>query len=115
MTKGCAGLWIRTSNRGYVVNVCANGTVELHLLADDPPSADSRLAHVSPPMNLKQVVLGLMARGSSLTVFVDGQQQANVADATIQTGKVGLGGFGLEPDFTVDATITGFRVWSAGS
>jgi Hsp70 protein len=113
VAKGCGGMWIRTGNKGYFIAVCANGTVELHKLAIDAPGTDSRLSQIRPSMNPQRVVLGLLARGSTLTVFVDGREQGAVTDGTIASGRVAIGGFAPHPDDALDATIVRFRAWSA--
>ena len=113
VTKGCGGMWIRTGHTGYFIAVCANGTVELHKLATDAPGTDSRISQIRPPMNPKRVVLALVARSGTLTVFVDGREQGAWTDGTIASGRVGIGGFAPHPDNVLDATITQFRAWSA--
>jgi hypothetical protein len=111
VTKGCGGMWIRTGFRGYFVSVCANGTVELHKLATDAPGTGSRMSQIRPPMDPKKVVLGLLVRGTTLTVYVDGREQGSMTDDTIPNGRVGIGGFAPHPDDALDATITRFRAW----
>ncbi len=113
VTKGCGGMWIRTGARGYFVSVCANGTVELHKLAADAPGTDSRISQIRPPMDPRRVVLALLARGSTLTVFVDGREQGALTDSSIPSGRVGIGGFAPHPDDVLDATVTRFRAWTA--
>ncbi len=113
VTAGCGGMWVRTGTRGYFVAVCANGTVELHKLATDAPGTGSRMSQIRPPMDPKKVVLGLLARGSILTVFVDGREQGALTDRTIPSGRVAIGGFAPRPENLLDATITRFRAWSA--
>jgi hypothetical protein len=115
VTKGCGGMWIRTGAKGYFVAVCADGTVELHRLSAEAPGGDSRLSRIHPTLNPKKVVLGLMARGSVLTVYVDGREQGKLSDDTNTSGHVGIGGFAPHPDDALDASITRFRVWSAGN
>jgi Hsp70 protein len=114
VTKGCGGMWIRTGTRGYFIAVCANGTVELHKLATDAPGTGSRMSQIRPPMNPTKVVLALLARGTTLTVFVDGREQGSLTDSTITSGRVAVGGFAPHPEDVLDATITRFRAWSAG-
>jgi hypothetical protein len=113
VAKGCGGMWIRTGTKGYFVSVCANGTVELHKLATDAPGTDSRMSQIRPPMSPQKVVLGLLARGTTLTVFVDGREQGTLTDSSIPTGRVAIGGFAPHPEDALDATITRFRAWSA--
>jgi len=115
VTKGCGGMWLRTGAKGYFVAVCADGTVELHRLSADAPGGDTRMTQIHPALNPKKVVLGLMARGNLLTVYVDGREQGRMTDDTNKNGHVGIGGFAPHPDDRLDATITRFRVWTAGN
>ncbi len=115
VTKGCGGMWLRTGAKGYFVAVCADGTVELHRLSADAPGGDTRLTQIHPTLNPKKVVLGLLAEGNLLRVYVDGREQGRMTDDTNKTGHVGIGGFAPHPDDALDATITRFRVWSADS
>ena len=107
VTKGCGGMWIRTGTKGYFISVCANGTVELHKLATDAPGTDSRMSQIRPPMNPQKVVLGLLARGTTLTVFVDGREQGTLTDSSIPTGRVAIGGFAPHPEDALDAPSLG--------
>jgi hypothetical protein len=70
---------------------------------------------IRPPLDAKRVVLGLMARGSKLTVFIDGREQGSLTDSSIPSGRVGIGGFAPHPNDALDATITRFRAWTAGA
>jgi len=115
VAKGCGGMWIRTGTRGYFIAVCANGTVELHKLATDAPGTGSRMSQIRPPMDPNKVVLGLLARGTTLTVFVDGREQGTLTDSSITAGRVAIGGFAPQPEDVLDATITRFRAWSASN
>lgn len=113
VTTGCAGMWARTGARGYFLAVCAGGRVELHELADDPPSDTTRIGGPwRPDFNPERVVVGLLAESTSLMVVVDGEPLQIVLDDTIGNGRVGVGGFAPHPTDAMDATITGFRVWT---
>jgi hypothetical protein len=115
LVEGCPAMWARTGTQGYFVEVCADGTVELHKLGKDPQAADAtRIGTWKPRFNINKVVLGLTVIGTSLTVFVDGIRQGTVDDASIASGHIGVGGFA--PIKLMDATITRFRAWRpAGS
>jgi len=116
MVKGCGGMWMRTGAVGYFVAVCADGTVTLHRLADDPPSIETQLGpYWRPGFTKERVIVGLLAQGSTLTLYIDGVAQTSVTDDTIPKGRLGVGGFGPHPDDRVDATITRFRVWQPGA
>jgi hypothetical protein len=114
VTAGCGGLWIRTGSKGYFVMVCADRTLEVHKLADAAPGPDSRLSQSRPTFDPLKVVVGLLAQGSKLTVYVDGRSQSTANDSSvIASGRVGMGGFAPHPGNKLDATITRFRAWSA--
>jgi hypothetical protein len=111
LTRGCAALWMRTSNVGYLAMACANGAVELHELGNRPPGPASRRAVWRPAFDPANVVVGLLAQGSRLTVYVDGVKAGTVDDGSIGVGRVGVGGFA--PTGGLDATVTDFRAWRA--
>lgn len=113
VTVGCAGMWMRTGSMGYFVAVCADGAVHLHRLVNDPPADDTRIGGPwRPGFDPKKVVVGLLAQGSELTVYVDGEGQPVVQDGVIKSGRVGMGGFAPHPENMMDATISRFRAWT---
>lgn len=108
---GCAGMWMRTSATGYFLSTCADGTVSLYRLADLDPGSDNRLAQWRPTFNTNDVVVGLRAQKSTLTVFVNGEPMGNgVSDETIKSGRLAVGGFAPNAQ-GVDATILQYRAW----
>jgi len=111
LTRGCGALWMRTGNVGYLAMACADGTVELHELGGHPPGSASRRAAWRRGFDPGNVVLGLLAQGSRLTVFVDGVKAGTVEDTSIASGRLGVGGFA--PPGGLDATVTDFRAWRA--
>jgi hypothetical protein len=110
VSAGCGGMWMRTGARGYFLAVCADGTVALHVLGDDPPSAATLKR--SWPARQAPAVVGLLARGSELTVYVDGEPLEIVLDESIGSGRLGVGGFAPSPANKMDATISRFRAWT---
>jgi hypothetical protein len=113
VAQGCGGMWMRTGTTGYFVAVCADGTVHLHRLVNDPPADDTRLGGPwKPGFDPGNVVVGLLAEGGELTVYVDGEGQQLVRDSVIGSGRVGIGGFAPHPGNAMDATITRFRAWT---
>jgi hypothetical protein len=111
VVTGCGGMWVRTGTRGYFVAVCADGTVQLHKLADDPPSDETMIGGPwRPGFDVHKVVVGLIAQDAGLMVVVDGERQPIVLDDSISSGRVGVGGFA--PGNAVDTTISRFRVWT---
>ena len=115
--KGCGGMWPRTGHEGYFVSVCADGTVTLYRLGDDPPSDATRIGgpwKAADPLN---VVVGVLTTGVNpvqLTVYVDRAyhtvEQSTATGTPLRTGRVAVGGFA--PDNAVDVTIKQYRVWT---
>ena len=109
--RGCAGMWMRTGTKGYFLAVCADRSVELHMLHLTDPDSNTRLAQWKPAFDPAHVVAGLMADGQSLTVYIDGTPLAPaVTDGTIGTGRLSIGGFAPDGD-GLDATFTQYRAW----
>jgi actin-like ATPase involved in cell morphogenesis len=120
VAKGCGGMWLRTGREGYFVAVCADGTVKLHRLGDDPPSDATLIGGPWSGADPSKVVVGFVAQGVGpvdLIVYIDGVEKLTViptgsAGTPLRTGRVGVGGFGPHPVDAVDAIITEFRVWT---
>jgi len=110
VSAGCAGMWMRTGTVGYFVGVCADGSIELHGLANLPPSDETRL-RAWRGYDTTNVVVALLAQGNRLTLIADGTVIGTVSDDGIKRGRVGIGGFAPHPDDELDATITDFRAW----
>jgi hypothetical protein len=78
------------------------------------PDSNTRLARWQPTFDPAHVVVGLMADGQSLTVYIDGNAlDPAVTDGTIGTGRLSLGGFAPDAE-GVDATFTRYRAWLPG-
>jgi hypothetical protein len=113
IVKGCAGMWVRTGSRGYFLAVCHDKSLRLHKLGNDPAGEQNLLVKYTPGFDPKKVVVGLLARGTVLTVYVDGQQmKPSASDGDIKSGRVGVGGFAPAPENSMDATIIQFRAWA---
>jgi hypothetical protein len=117
--QGCGGMWLRTGHEGYFVAVCADGTVTLYRLGDDPPSDSTRIGGPWKAADPKNVVVAVLATGLNpvrLTVYVDRAQetveQSSATGTPLRTGRVGIGGFAPHPVDAVDVTITQYRVWT---
>jgi actin-like ATPase involved in cell morphogenesis len=125
VTKGCGGMWLRTGHEGYFLAVCADRTIGLHRLADDPPTTATLIGGPWRAKDPTNVVVGFLAQGVNpvnLSVYVDGAppetvtQTATATDTPLRTGRVGVGAFGPHPVDAADVTITQFRAWApAGS
>jgi actin-like ATPase involved in cell morphogenesis len=111
LTRGCAALWMRTSSVGYLAMACADGAVELHELGNRAPGPASRRAAWRPGFDPGNVVMGLLAQGARLTVYVNGVKAGTVEDSSIAFGRLGVGGFA--PAGGLDATVMDFRAWRA--
>jgi actin-like ATPase involved in cell morphogenesis len=112
--RGCAGMWMRTGTMGYFLAICADRSVELHMLHLTDPDSNTRLARWQPTFDPAHVVAGLMADGQNMTVYIDGNALAPaVTDGTIGTGRLSLGGFAPGAE-GVDATFTQYRAWLPG-
>jgi len=116
IVKGCAGMWVRTGSKGYFLAVCHDKSIRLHKLFDAPASEQNLLVKYTPTFDPKKVVVGLLVRGTTLTVYVDGQAlKPTPSDAEIKSGRVGVGGFAPAPENSMDATIIQFRAWAPPS
>jgi hypothetical protein len=109
VNSGCAGLWTRTGATGYMLAVCSDN-VDLHRLGDDPPSPNNSLGDwaIKGP---QPHVVGLLAVGATLTVYVDGQRVASVTDDTIHKGKENAGAITGNGQ-TADVIIKDFWVYA---
>jgi hypothetical protein len=115
--RGCGGMWLRTGHEGYFVSVCADGTVTLYRLGDNPPSDANRIGGPWKAADPKNVVVGFIVTQVDpvlLTVYVDRAQetvaQTSATGTPLRTGRVGIGGFA--PADAVDVTIKQYRVWT---
>jgi hypothetical protein len=110
VSKGCAGMWMRTGTRGYFLAICADGVVQLHELSETDPNEGTTLRSWRPDFKAERVVVGLLAVGPELTAIIDGVAQEAVADASLAFGRVAMGGFAPGAE-GLDATFTRFRAW----
>jgi Hsp70 protein len=110
IVAGCAGMWVRTGTRGYLLATCRDGTIRLHELGNTPVADVNRLIGFTPSFDPGHVVVGLLVRGSNFTVYVDGKAQQTVSNDDIRSGRIGIGGFA--PEQSVDATFTRYRAWA---
>jgi hypothetical protein len=117
--RGCGGMWLRTGHEGYFVSVCADSTVTLYRLGDDPPSDATRIGGPWKAADPRNVVVGFIVTQVDpvlLTVYVDRvretAEQTSSTGTPLRTGRVGIGGFAPHPDDAVDVTIKQYRVWT---
>lgn len=110
ITAGCAGIWVRTGTRGYLLAVCRDGTLRLHELGDSPASDANLLKKFTPQFDPARVVVGLLVRDTAFTIYVDGRELQTVTNGDIRSGRVGIGG--VAPEGVLDVTITNFRAWA---
>jgi hypothetical protein len=109
VTKGCGGLWVRTSNRGYFLAICKD-VIRLHQLGDTPPGDNNLLKEFTPKFDPAKVVVGLLVQGPVFTLYVDGQPLRPVSNDAIAKGHVGVGGF--PPGDELDVTLSQYRAWA---
>jgi hypothetical protein len=111
LTSGCGGLWVRTGSKGYVLMICKN-RAELHLLVNDPPNAASRLDQVTFDTPVTgQVVVGLMAQGTTVTGYISGQAMLSAQSDVVKHGKVNAGAMADNAN-PADVTFEDFRVFT---
>ncbi|MEV6928047.1 Hsp70 family protein [Dactylosporangium sp. NPDC051485] len=109
---GCAGLWLRTGDKGYTLGYCADGHVRLYRLANKAPGPDSLLKDWTIQASGDPYV-AFKVQGDQLDVYVNGVHLGPVQDSVIPTGKVDLGAFSLT-DQTADASFTQVRLFMPG-
>ncbi len=111
LTSGCGGIWVRTGSKGYVLMICKN-RAELHLLVNDPPSAASRLDQVTfdTPVTC-QVVVALLAQGTTLTGYISGQAMLSSQNDVVKHGRVNAGAM-KDNTNPADVTFVDFRVFT---
>ncbi|GAA2327666.1 hypothetical protein GCM10010170_003630 [Dactylosporangium salmoneum] len=107
--NGCAGLWLRTGDKGYTLGYCADGHVRLYRLANKAPGPDSLLKDWAIQASGDPYV-AFKIQGDQLDVYVNGVHFGPVKDSVIPTGKVNLGAFSLTEQ-TADATFTQVRLF----
>jgi Hsp70 protein len=108
VTDGCAGIWLRTGDvHGYFVDVCRHA-IGLYFLTDSDPSVNNRLAHWSGPAGA--TTLGVLARGSRISVYSGGDKLGTVRDSTIRSGRLALGVFAGSGN-TADVLFSSFKAW----
>ncbi|MGI5237009.1 Hsp70 family protein [Dactylosporangium sp. CA-139066] len=109
---GCAGMWLRTGDRGYTLGYCADGYLRMYRLGNKAPGPDSLLKEWSIRATGDPYV-AFKIQGDQLTAYVNGMQFGPVTDSVIHNGKVDLGAFALA-DQTADASFSQVRVFMPG-
>jgi hypothetical protein len=94
-TSGCAGLWLRTGDRGYVLAYCADGYVRIHKLGDRAPGPANMLNEWTLKTEADPYVAFVAKDQTSLVFYVNGMQFGPVSDNVdpIKSGKINLGAF----------------------
>jgi hypothetical protein len=106
---GCAGMWLRTGDKGYTLGYCADGHVRLYRLGNKQPGPDSLLKEWAVQVTGDPYV-AFKIQGDQLNAYVNGVQFGPVSDSQIRAGKVNLGAFALT-DQTADASFSQVRVF----
>ncbi len=114
--QGCAGLWLRTDDhRGFFIDLCGR-QVELHLLTNADPSVDTlrRTWTLRMDSTGRNVPVGLVARGSLLSLYVDGRRLGTATIAEIPSGDLDVGAFTGDGS-TASMAFSQLRVWHPAS
>jgi hypothetical protein len=117
VASGCAGMWLRTGDKGYMLGYCADGYVRIYKLAEKPPGPANTLQEWTFKAT-GDVYVAFLVKGNELVFYVNGKQFGPVSDGDIRSGKIDLGAFDLGED-TADVTFSEVRVvmpgdWQAG-
>jgi len=110
--QGCAGMWLRTGDKGYTLGYCADGHLRLYRLGNRAPGPDSLLKDWQIQVTGDPYV-AFKIEGDQLNAYVNGVQFGPVTDAQIHSGKVDLGAFALA-DQTADASFSQVRLFMPG-
>ncbi|GCE20823.1 NACHT domain-containing protein [Dictyobacter kobayashii] len=112
LTGDCGGVALRTNltgDTGYLFYLCKNNTYGLLQKFDRAPSKDL-IPSTSLPTALLQInKLALVARGNTLTLFLNGYQLNAVQDSRYTNGSFGLAIFDRQKATSV--FYQGIRVW----
>lgn len=111
--EGCAAMWLRTGDQqGYFLDACAK-KASLYWVGATDPSAQNMLGSWPLPKEVTTgtVSLGLLARGSTLTVFAGNQAEQPVHNTRIASGLVDLGAYTGENGNNAEVTYQRVTVW----
>jgi hypothetical protein len=94
----CGGIWFRfgrvpetSQEAGYLLKVCEGGVaLATHGVPDSARITDV-WTHPAPATVGKPVRVGILARGDSIEIFLDGQRVGTVSDSTFHSGRITLG------------------------
>jgi hypothetical protein len=118
VTAGCAAIWLRTGDQnGYFLDAC-DDRVSLYMLGDADPSDSTTIGSwaLASSVRGRDVTLGVLARGGTLTVFVNGRKLPDpVHDNRITSGEVDLGAFTGETGDSAEVLYQGVTVWRPAS
>ncbi|UWZ35379.1 Hsp70 family protein [Dactylosporangium roseum] len=92
LTSGCAGMWLRTGDKGYVLAYCADGNVRIHRLGDAAPSQNNTLAEWTYKAE-SDAYVAFVVNGTTLNFYIGGVQFGPVSDVEILKGRTNLGAF----------------------
>ncbi|MFG2044441.1 Hsp70 family protein [Dactylosporangium sp. NPDC048998] len=109
---GCAGMWLRTGDKGYTLGYCSDGHLRLYRLGNKAPGPDSLLKDWAIQVSGDPYV-AFKIEGDQLNAYVNGERFGPVSDGQIRSGKVDLGAFTLT-DQTADASFSQVRVFMPG-
>jgi hypothetical protein len=89
---GCAGMWLRTGDKGYMLGICADGYLRIYKLGNKAPGPDNTIGEWTYKATTDPYV-AFRCEGSTLIFYVGGAQFGPVTDDEILSGKIDLGAF----------------------
>jgi actin-like ATPase involved in cell morphogenesis len=112
VTSGCAAIWLRTGDKeGYFLDACGS-TASLFVLTTSDPS-NSNMIHswsIGDDVTAGPVALGLLAQGSTLSVWNGTRRLGSLSDDAITSGQVDLGAFTGTGD-SAEILYRNVKVW----
>ncbi|MEV8515504.1 Hsp70 family protein [Dactylosporangium sp. NPDC051484] len=109
---GCAGMWLRTGDKGYTLGYCSDGHLRLYRLGNKAPGPDSLLKEWAIQVSGDPFV-AFKVHDDQLDAYVNGVRFGPVSDGQIPRGKIDLGAFALT-DQTADASFSQVRIFMPG-
>ncbi|MER7003396.1 Hsp70 family protein [Dactylosporangium sp. NPDC000555] len=111
-SAGCAGIWLRTGDKGYTLGYCSDGHLRLYRLGNKAPGPDSLLKEWTVQVSGDPYV-AFKIQADQLDAYVNGVRFGPVTDGQIRGGKINLGAFALA-DQTADASFSQVRIFVPG-
>lgn len=111
----CGGLYFRIGSipsDAYAFEVCQNGTYDVAVYSNDHPTylinlSQNAAIHTGDNQNN---LLAVIAKGNSLTFYVNNQKVGNVSDNTYITGQIGVFAH-AHTNYPTEVAFTNAKVW----